>query len=142
MNFLKINCRSKGSFIDLEYLHSYLLVYIIKIVTSKIHCDTFYIYHYQWRLGWHFLNHVLSVSCYKSDANTKCSTLFQLLSAWLSVLLCGSEENLAFTALSSQHAMPQDLGSGQVSLFSLCTATRLGSNSICKIRKKNYKVKL
>lgn len=43
-----------------------------------------------------------------------------------------SEENLAFTALSSQHALPQDLSSGQVSLFSLCTATRLWSNGICK----------
>lgn len=64
------------------------------------------------------------------------SLFYQLLSAWLFALLCCSEKNLAFTALSSQHALPQDLGSGQVSLFSLCTTTRLGSNSTHKIRKK------
>lgn len=56
-----------------------------------------------------------------------------LFANWVSLVVCASEENLAFTALSSQHALPQDLGSGQVSLSPLYTATRLGSNSICKI---------
>lgn len=85
--------------------------------------------------GWCLCNNLLCVSCYKSAANDTCS-----LPLWLFVLLCCSEKkNLSFTALSSQHALPQDLGSGQVSLLSLCTATRLGSNSICKIIKKRNK---
>lgn len=84
-------------------------------------------------MGWCLFNDLLSVYRYKPDANDERFSLCQLLSASSFVLLCCSEENLAFTALSSQHALPQDLGSGQVSLFSLCTATGLESNSICKI---------
>lgn len=108
---------------------------IVKILSHKAFhlSNTLYIQHYQWGLGWCLLNHLPSFSCYKSDANDECFTLCQLLPACLFALLCCSEENLAFTALSSQHALPQDLSSGQVSLFPLCTATSLRSNSICKI---------
>lgn len=49
----------------------------------------------------------------------------------LTLLMLLSEENLAFTAFSSQQrARPLERGSGQVSPFSQCSATRLGSTSI------------
>lgn len=52
-----------------------------------------------------------------------CSTVACCFALW-----CCSGQTLALTALSSQHALPQDLGSGQVSPLSLCHATRPGSN--------------
>lgn len=56
-----------------------------------------------------------------------------MFSHYFTAVLC-YEEHQAFTALSSQHTLPQDLGSGQVSLLSFCVLL-LGCGQMVSLKK-------